>query len=503
MVNSLIIPTMKKMVFFFITVMFFLFGCQNDEQTQVPNVVVFLSDDLGYGDLSCYGHPIIKTPNLDRFADQGVRLTDCHSAGTVCSPSRSGLLTGRHPYRSGFYYIAGGNTCLHEEEITIPELLKTAGYQTAFFGKWHLSRIENKNQPTPGDQGFDYYLATSVNAFEGPQNPVRFIRNGQEAGVLEGWYCDIVVRESIRWLESINPEMPFFLEICTHEPHTPIAPPDSLVLPFLHDDLMPIIRGLNYGGVDREVPDTLLAAANYYATVQQLDHAFGVFLDELARLGLDKNTLILFTSDNGPEHPVNLEESRGEWDEDTRDQCAGTPGPFRGMKRYPYEGGHRVPGLVRWRGMIPAGIVSDELFNGTDVLPILCNLAGVQVPQDRAIDGINSYNAFLNKPVERIKPVLWTFPTHEDTYFRMPHMSLRDGDYTLLGWLPEKAGDQKLVEWMKSSEPMKFALYDLNKDPGQQNDLLKGMPEIAKKMIKEMDVQWLEVRDEYHPGNAK
>ncbi len=490
--------TMEMRVFRIVFALIALIGvvaCATDEE---PNFIIFLTDDLGYGDPSSYGHPIIQTPNLDRFAEEGVRLTDCHSAGTVCSPSRSGLLTGRHPYRSGFYYIAGGRTFLQDEEITIPELLKTAGYQTAFFGKWHLSRLENEKQPNPGDQGFDYWMATSVNAFEGPRNPLKFIRNGEAAGIQDGWYCDIVVRESLEWLKSLDPEKPFFLEVCTHEPHTPIAPPDSLVAPFLDLNLMPIIRSLNYGGVDREVPDTLLSAANYYATVQQLDHAFGMLLAELKALGLDKNTLVLFTSDNGPEHPVNLEESRGEWDDDIRDQCAGTPGPFRGMKRYPYEGGHRVPGFARWPGKIPAGIVSDKLFNGTDILPIICDLAGVSLPNDRTIDGINSFNALLNKTVQRDKPVLWTFPTHEDTYFRMPHISLRDGNFTLLGWLPEKEDNQKLVEWMKTSIPEKFVLFDVKKDPAQQNDILHEHAELAEKLKEKMVAQWIEIRDEYH-----
>ena len=118
---------------------------------------------------------------------------------------------------------------------------------------------------------------------------------------------------------------------------------------------------MNFGGVDREAPDTLLAAANYYATVQQIDNAFGLLMRELDKLGLDKNTLVFFTSDNGPEHPVNLEESKGEWDVPIRDMCSGTPGVFRGMKRYPYEGGHRVPGIARWPNKIPAGFVSDGL----------------------------------------------------------------------------------------------------------------------------------------------
>ena len=200
-------------------------GCSLTVEPKLPNYVIFLADDLGYGDLACYGNPVIPTPNLDRFASQGVRLTDCHSAGTVCSPSRAALLTGREPYRSGFSYIAGGNIYLRDQEVTIAELLKQKGYQTGFFGKWHLSNLSDTTKPDPGDQGFDYWLATSVNAFEGPENPLKFIRNGKPVGKMNGWYCDILVKESLEWLNRIDRKKPFLLVICTHEPHTPIAPP--------------------------------------------------------------------------------------------------------------------------------------------------------------------------------------------------------------------------------------------------------------------------------------
>jgi arylsulfatase A len=472
-------------------------SCSLLERNELPNFVVFLADDLGYGDLSCYGHPIIQTPNLDQFASEGVRLSDCHSAGTVCSPSRAGLLTGRNPYRSGFFYITSNRTYLHEEEITIPELLKQKNYQSGFFGKWHLSRIERDDHPDPADQGFDYYLATSVNAFDGPENPGKFIRNGEPTGTLNGWYCDIVVEQGIKWLKTIDPERPFFLEICTHEPHTPIGPPDSLYKPLMQPELISLIRNMKFGGVDREVPDTLLAAASYYATVQQVDNAFGVLMKELESLGLSDNTLVFFTSDNGPEHPVNLEESKGEWDVPIRDMCAGTPGVFRGMKRYPFEGGHRVPGIVRWPGEIPAGIVSDELFNGTDLLPVICGLIDIETPDDRPLDGINAFDVLKGKSLKRTEPVLWTCPTHEDTWFRMPHVSMRLGDLTLLGWLPVEKNEGKHVKWMKSNVPERFELYNLKNDPGQKDNLFSGTNPDCQDLTKIMIEKWIEIRDEF------
>jgi arylsulfatase A-like enzyme len=472
-------------------------GCSRPAEPKLPNYVIFLADDLGYGDLACYGNPVISTPNLDRFASQGVVLTDCHSAGTVCSPSRAALLTGRNPYRSGFSYIAGGKSFLRDSEVTIAELLKQKGYQTGFFGKWHLSNLADTTKADPGEQGFDYWLATSVNAFEGPENPLRFIRNGKAEGKMTGWYCDILVRESLEWLDRIDPKKPFLLVICTHEPHTPVAPPDSLAAPYRDASLLTQIGKIRYGGVDRENKFELNRAADYYGTVTQLDNAFGSFVSGIDRMDGRENTLVFFTSDNGPEHPVNLEESRGEWSDSGRDQCYGTPGVFRGMKRYVYEGGHRVPGIARWPGMIPGGTVSAELFNGSDLFPVISRLSGLQVPGSLTLDGEPAFEAFLGKPVKREKPVLWIFPTHEDTWYRMPHLSLRDGALSLIGWFPPKAKDDKLIPWMERSVPERFELYDIVKDPGQTRNIADSLPDATSRLTGEMTSRWLGIRMDY------
>ncbi|MBE9518695.1 MAG: sulfatase-like hydrolase/transferase [Bacteroidetes bacterium] len=469
-------------------------GCTDETESELPNFVVFLTDDLGYGELSCYGHPINKTPNLDRLAEQGVLLTDCHSAGTVCSPSRAGLLTGRHPYRSGFYYIARGGKYLRDWEITIPELLKQKGYQSAFIGKWHLSKLENPDEPDPGDQGFDYWLASSGNGKPGPRNPENMILNGQALDVVEGWYCDVVVSESIKWLKTVDIGKPFYLEICTHEPHTRIDPPDSLTAEFFDPDLMDKISGLKFGGISHSITDTLLGAAKYFATVKQIDNAFGVLMKELERLDLDDNTLVLFTSDNGPEEPHNAFE--GEWVK-AYQSCFGTPGELKGLKRYTYEGGHRVPGIVRWPGKIPAGTISDKLFNATDILPTICSLAEVELPGDRAIDGEDMFEAFLNKPTFRKDPVLWAFPHWEDWWKEMPHIAMRTDSLVLMAWLPPMKEDDEDIEWLKSSIPERFELYNIYKDPGQRNDIFSSDEEITERLINELIKEWIEIRDEF------
>ena len=326
--------------------------------SEQPNIVVFLADDLGYGDLGCYGNPIIKTPDIDKFAQEGVLLTDCHSGGTVCSPSRAALLTGRNPYRLGFYNILGGSTYLKSKEITIAEILKTKGYTTCFVGKWHLSVLEKKkvNEPGPGDQGFDYWMGTTHNAFDGPANTKEFIRNGVPVGQVNGWFCDVIVDEASYWLrEKRDKTKPFFLYVASHEPHTPIAPPKQYSEMYDTPGVDSLEKTINYGYIRRPKRDISVNKKEYYGTVTQLDNAFGRLLRTIDSLGLRDNTIIFITSDNGPENPVTNEESLGKWTDPIRDNCFGTPGIYKGMKRFVYEGGHRVPGIVRYPGIIPAG----------------------------------------------------------------------------------------------------------------------------------------------------
>jgi len=307
----------------------FLLGCQNNSEevaepprSDKPNIVIFLADDLGYGDLGSYGNPIIKTPHIDQFAAEGVRMMDFHSGGTVCSPSRAGLLTGRNPYRSGFFYIASGNTYLKDDEVTIAELLKSAGYETSFWGKWHLSTLEEewRNGPGPGEQGFYYWLGTSLNAFEGPENPTSFLLNGDPVGEVEGWYCDVIVDEAGLWLEQErDKDKPFFMYVSSHEPHTPIAPPASNSEFYENDSVDALEKNIKYGGVVRPEKDISKNKSAYYGTVTQLDEAFGRLMQKLEDLGLEENTIVIFTSDNGPESPVSLEESLGLWEDNSRE----------------------------------------------------------------------------------------------------------------------------------------------------------------------------------------
>ena len=469
------------------------------ENGRPPSVVVFLADDLGYGDFACYGNPINRTPHFDRLAAEGLRFTDCHSAGTVCSPSRASLLTGRHPYRMGFYYILGGGAHLSREELTIASMLRAeAGYDTCFVGKWHLTDLDRpeRGQPSPAEHGFDHWFATTVNAFDGPRNPKKCRRNGEAVGEVEGWYCDVIVEEAKRWLEGRDdPAKPFFLLVCPHEPHTPLAPPEKYAELFTTDEVERLEDGIQYGGVPRpEEKEIEAEKKHYYGTIAQLDAAFGRLMEAIDDAGLREETLVFVTSDNGPEYPVNFPESRGAWDDPIRDHCFGTPGPLRGMKRFTYEGGHRVPGIVRWPGRVPAGEVSDALINGTDLLPTLCELAGVPVPSDRSIDGESVVAALLGRPFQRRRAVCWNQPVHECGF--VPEMTLRDGDHALVAWFGEKAPEELWMDWIKTTRPERYELYDLTRDLGQRVNLAEVLPDDVQRLSAELERQWADIQAE-------
>ena len=462
-----------------------------------PNVVIFLADDLGYGDLACYGNPIIHTPHIDQLANEGVRLTDCHSAGTVCSPSRASLLTGRTPYRSGFYSIAGQpkGSHLRKDEITLATLLKKRGYDTCFVGKWHLGKFEG--QPNPGDHGFDHWFATEVNAFDGPESPGKFVRNGEKVGETEEWYCDAIVKEASEWIAN-RPDSakPFFLLVCAHEPHTPIHPPESYSKIYENARVEALESAIDYGQVHRPIDRTIDENKKYYyGTVTQLDDAFGRLMKSLDDLGKRDESIVIVTSDNGPETPVTVEESNSEWQDPIRDRCFGTPGPWQGMKRYVFEGGHRVPGIVRWPGTIEPGTISSELINGTDWLPTVCEAAGVPIPEDRKIDGVNAVAALKGQPVGRPIPACWMFPANYDSRY-LPNMAMRDGNKVLIAWFEPKRMDQGTSKWIRTTSLERFALYDLEIDRSQAYELSDKQPKELARIKGKMKTLWSDIQKE-------
>jgi arylsulfatase A len=444
-----------------------------------PNIVVLLCDDLGYGDLGCFGHPFIRTPHLDQLAGDGLLLTDCYSAAPICSPSRAGLLTGRTPSRFGIYsWIAHGDPVqLPATETTIATLLKSAGYDTCHVGKWHLNGgFGEPGHLRPSDHGFDHWFSTHNNAGPSHENPANFVRNGQRVGPLEGFSCQIVAREAITWLRGRDdPAQPFFLFVCFHEPHEPVASPQSLV-----ETYRARLREANAFPQSDET--ALTDRATYYANVENMDAAAGEIVAALEELGVADNTLVWFTSDNGPETLNRYQ---------TANRSYGSAAPLRGMKLHLYEGGIRVPGIVRWPAGIAAGGESAEPVASLDFLPTFCELAGVSPPNDRVYDGVSLLPLFKGEPITRSRPLFW----HYLGGIGNRQVAVRDGRWKVVaGWdgpanMPAGAslrpGD---VELLRQSSLTAFEFYDLETTPDESRPA-DNIPESARNALSQFPTQ--------------
>ena len=421
-----------------------------------PNILLIYVDDLGYGDLSSYGHPVIETPNVDRLAAQGVKLTNYYAPAALCSPSRAGLMTGRMPYRTGIRsHIAGGSgTFLALEEVTLAESLRAAGYATALIGKWHLnSDLGSDTEPQPLDQGFDY--AYGHDAFQIPtnRNPMNIYRNGVQLPQQEGFIGALYADEAIAWLGRRDASQPFFLYLSMAEPHTTIENPAAFnekYARFTNGPIVPIPSGAR---IDSAFKQLLVprGPGEYYANVAYMDTQIGRVLDWLDAEGLGRNTVVVFASDNGP-----VTENWFHWWEVN---AHGSTGGLRGRKHLVYEGGIKVPAIIRYPGHIEAGTVSDELIVGTDIFPTLAAMAGAAVPTDRPIDGIDVSRAFAGEALGA-RTVAWG----------LPFPSVSDLEYAF------RQGDWKLL---LDGERTARELYDLSQDPLELFNLLDAEPERA------------------------
>jgi arylsulfatase A len=442
-----------------------------------PNFLVILCDDLGRGDLSCYGHPIIETPHLDRLAEDGIQFTDCYASSPVCSPSRAGLFTGRNPNRAGVYdWIASGPVHLRQHEITIPRLLREAGYETMLSGKWHLNGRFNKpaEQPTPADHGFDHWFATHNNASPNHHNPKNFVRNGESVGPTEGYSSSIVVREALDWLDNRKEKQkPFAAFLTFHEPHAPIASPPDLVAKY-------------------EKQETIRGQAEYWANVGQVDRAVGQVLSGLEQRGLTEDTVVFFTSDNGPEAWMRYP---GVWN------AHGTPGEvdgvaLRGMKLEVFEGGIRVAGILRWPAKVRGGQIIKEPISAVDLLPTLCELGGASVPADHHLDG-TSFVPLIEgaDELQRKTPLFWFYYNSRG----YAHFALREGDYMFLAsrteelFWPGTPYTPGRFAAVGLSDVNKSELFNVRKDPMEVLNLANEEPERhaamrakMEKLLKEM-----------------
>ena len=431
-----------------LSLLFFFFYLGNHSFAKVqPNVVILLADDLGYKDVGCYGGPV-QTPAIDQLAKDGVRFTDFYSGCAVCSPSRATLLTGRHHIRTGVYsWISdeGQNSHLLLRERTIAEILKDRGYSTAHVGKWHLGLpTKNRSKPTPSHHGFDYCFTTWNNASPSHKNPNNFIRNGEAVGPLEGYSCQLVADEAIDWLDNHrHPKAPFFLNIWFHEPHAPIAAPDKIVS--------------TYG----ELKDR---SAVYSGTIDNTDRAISRVVEKLNHMGVRENTLIIYASDNGS----------------YRDDRVGN---LRGKKGSNWDGGIRVPGIFTWPAVIPKNRVEKHPAGLVDLLPTLCGLLNLEMPQDRMIDGSDLSPLLKGKPdsFKRHQPMFWHLQKSR------PIVTMRDGDFSLVANPDYEISTSNMFQerWIprvRDGGYKDFQLFDLSKDPGQTQNISSDNPELLKKL---------------------
>lgn len=424
-----------------------------------PNIVVIFCDDLGYGDLSSYGHPTIKTPHLDRMGEEGMRFTQFYTAAAVCSPSRGSLLTGRYPPRHGTLgvYFHHQSTGFRESEITLADVLATRDYTSACIGKWHLG---HDPQFLPTNRGFDHYYGVPYSNDMGidPETPI-----AENAHFREGWTrakiqaldfetnkpkrnmvplmrdLEIVefptdqslltrryTDEALQFIDQ-NQDAPFFLYVAYTMPHIPL---------FASKEFLGKSRRGLYGD-----------------TVEEIDGSVGEILARLRERGLADNTLVVFTSDNGP------------WL--TFKQNGGSPGLLRGGKFTTWEGGQRIPAIAWWPGKIEP-IVTAELASTLDLFTTAIRLAGAEVPEDRTIDGLDLRGLLFHGE---------SSPREEFAYFRQNNLqAYRDGPWKIhFRTQPEQGG--------KPGERLQTPLlYQIEHDPSEQYDLAEAHPEILKQM---------------------
>lgn len=386
-----------------------------------PNFIIILTDDQGYNDLSCFGSKTIKTPRIDKMAEEGLKLTSFY-AQPVCGPSRGALMTGRYPVR------IGGGWTVKKDEITIAEVLKKEGYITGCIGKWDMSARKYQEGLVPNDQGFDYYFGTLGATDKGL---VRFYRNREalnetnDMSSLTGLYTD----EAIKFIQA-NKNEPFFLYLAHSMPHVKI-------------DASAKFKGKSAGEL-------------YGDVIEELDWNVGRILDIVKELGLDENTYIIYTSDNGPwsgKEDFYRSKHGGQL-------ATGSAVPLRGSKGSPYEGGFRVPFILRAPGKVPSGAINSGIVSTLDILPTFAKLAGAKVPDDRILDGFDQSSLLTGRDDKSARGYFY---------------------YHIRGEL--QAVRQYQWKLMLPNRTRQLELYDLNNDISEKINLAGKYPEIVKLLI--------------------
>jgi len=425
-----------------------------------PNIVLIFADDLGYGDLGCYGQKHIQTPNIDYLAAEGMRFTQHYSGSTVCAPSRCALMTGLHTGHGAVRDNEGGFGAgpLRPSDTTVAEVLKQAGYDTALIGKWDLAGPDGT--AIPNLHGFDYSFGYQHSSRAHNYYPEYLWRNGQKV-MLEGnqngqgtqYSHDMFTREALAYIERER-NRPFFLYLAYTIPHAELAVPEDSEKPYL--------------GKFREEPYTKKASwqwkpgsyspqenpkAAFAGMISRMDRDVGRLLTKLEEVGLDRDTLVMFASDNGPHKEGGAKPT-----------FFSSSGPLRGIKRDLYEGGIRVPFIARWPGKIEPGSTTDHVSAFWDFLPTCAELAGAGAPEE--IDGLSMVPTLLGQSRRQEK--------HEYLYWEFKEkQAMRMGD-----WKAVRPG----------GEDGRLELYDLKSDIGEKHDLARQHPEITARIRKIMEL---------------
>jgi len=391
-----------------------------------PNIVLIITDDQGYGDLGCHGNNKVRTPNLDRFAKESVELSRFYVC-PVCSPTRASLMTGRYNYRTGVVDTYLGRSMMHPDEVTVAELLRTAGYRTGIFGKWHLG----DNYPLRSvDQGFQESLVHKGGGIGQPSDPPGnryfdpILQDNGKAEKCRGYCTDIFTDAAMRFIEE-NRDRPFFVYLSTNAPHTPLQIDDAYVAPYK-------AKGLDG------------TTAKVYGMVTNIDENVGRLLDKLTALSLDEDTIVIFLTDNGPQQ--------------NRYNAS-----MRGRKGGVYEGGIRVPFFVRWPGRLKAGKKVERIAAHIDVLPTLLDACGVPAPTGLSLDGVSLL------PLLRGDSVRW----RERTLYFQWH---RGDKPELYRNSAARSQRYKLVNGE--------GLYDIIADPGERDNIAAEHPGAVSRMRK-------------------
>ncbi|MGY6647774.1 arylsulfatase [Wenyingzhuangia sp. IMCC45574] len=451
-------------IFLFLTFTQSLFS-----QKPKPNIIIMMSDDQGYGDIGAHGNPYLKTPNIEKIGQQGLEMSH-FVASPNCSASRASLMTGRYPYRAGVTAVTQVDHFMNTTEITLPEVLSQNGYKTGIFGKWHLG----DNYPMrPTDQGFQEALVHKgggIGQAAGPAGNTYFnpILEHNNVSKKYNGYCDDIFTEATLEFIKKNKDQPFFAFLATNLPHFPLQVPDFRAEPYrkkgLHED-----NALTYGMIDN------------------IDNNVGRVLKVLKKLKLDKNTIVIFLSDNGPRHRRTKNDAYpGRW-----------VANLRGTKTSVYDCGIRVPFYVSWPAQIKKGQTTNTLGAIIDVMPTLLDACNITPPKDVHIDGKSLLPLWQNKPIDLKDRVFFTQMHYGPTPFKYMHFSARTQQYKLVSphnfphGIVHQPTDFQLKNVLDNLE-----LYDMEKDPSERINIAKKHPKIVEIMLEQYETWFDETTEE-------